>query len=105
MVTRKIGLPLRCLPLLFKSSISNLSSPAIQLTPAKMTTLCVIYVSEGVKQNVIDQLTQKAIAGGPLVHSFIDATYGRTSFYLMGESILCLHIISQSFAQSYSTFN
>jgi Formiminotransferase domain, N-terminal subdomain len=89
MVTRKIGLPLCCLPLLFKSSISNLSFRVIQLKPAKMTTLCVIYVSEGVKQNVIDQLTQKATSGGPLVHSFIDATYGRTSFYLMGESILC----------------
>lgn len=53
-----------------------------------MTTLCVIYVSEGVKQNIIKLLTQKASLGGPLVHSFVDATYGRTSFYLMGKCIL-----------------
>lgn len=84
MVTHKIGLRLYCLRQLLKSSNSNLASRAIQLKTATMTTLCVIYVSEGVKQNVIEQLTQKATAGGPLVHSFIDATYGRTSFYLMG---------------------
>ena len=50
-----------------------------------MTTLCIIYVSEGLKTNVIKQLTDRASSGGPLVHSFVDAIYGRTSFYLMGE--------------------
>ena len=51
----------------------------------KMSTLCIIYVSEGLKLNIIKELSQKASSGGPLVHSFVDATYGRTSFFLMGE--------------------
>lgn len=58
----------------------------------KMSTLCIIYVSEGRKLNIIKQLTQKASSGGPFVHSFVDATYGRTSFYLMGE-IICIRIV------------
>ena len=88
MLICKSRLHLHHLLLLLANFVSGVVAAAIQPKPAKMTTLCVIYVSEGVKQNIIKQLTQKASLGGPLVHSFVDATYGRTSFYLMGKFIL-----------------
>jgi Formiminotransferase domain, N-terminal subdomain len=81
--------------------------------PIKMSTLCIIYVSEGRKLNIIKQLTQKASSGGPFVHSFVDATYGRTSFYLMGEIILFriayeltswLDVLDKKFKSKYLIF-
>ena len=47
--------------------------------------LCIVYVSEGIKKDVLRHLTDTAIAGGKLAHSFPDAIYGRTSFFLTGE--------------------
>ena len=51
----------------------------------KSSMLCIVYVSEGVKKDVLRHLTDTAIAGGKLAHSFPDAIYGRTSFFLTGE--------------------
>ena len=55
------------------------------MSARKSSMLCIVYVSEGVKKDVLRHLTDTAIAGGRLAHSFPDAIYGRTSFFLTGD--------------------
>ena len=56
-----------------------------------MTILCIVYVSEGLRHNVINILHQAALSlptsltGAKLAHFFRDQIYNRTSFYFVGE--------------------
>jgi glutamate formiminotransferase len=50
--------------------------------------LCIVYVSEGLRKSVINQLRSTASTEGILAHSFVDATYGRTSFYLIEGNLV-----------------
>lgn len=38
--------------------------------------------------NVIKQLALKASCGGVLAHQFVDAVYGRTGFFLIGDNLI-----------------
>jgi hypothetical protein len=50
--------------------------------------LCIVYVSEGARTEVISHLRATAVAnGGKLAHSFADPVYGRTSYFLTGGDL------------------
>lgn len=50
--------------------------------------LCIVYVSEGVKADILSHLAATAAAdGGKLAHSFADQVYGRTSYFLTGDDL------------------
>ena len=48
------------------------------------SSLCIVYVSDGIRGNIIRQL--KEVVNHGLIHSFQDITYNRTSFFLIGPN-------------------
>jgi hypothetical protein len=50
--------------------------------------LCIVYVSEAARTDVISHLRTTAVTnGGKLAHSFADPVYGRTSYFLTGTDL------------------
>jgi hypothetical protein len=58
-----------------------------RLMIASKALVCIVYVSEGVREPVLQQL-RSVINPAALLHSFRDITYNRTSYYLSGPDML-----------------
>lgn len=48
--------------------------------------VCIVYVSEGVRKDIIEILSSCVSNRGHLAHRFVDEAYNRTSFALCGSS-------------------
>ena len=64
--------------------------------------LAVLYVSEGTRSAILNNLrcTANNGSGSVLGHSFVDAVYGRTSFFLLGDEVVsqALSLCNEAFS-------
>lgn len=70
------------------------------------TCLCIVYVSEGIRNAVINKLRDTAVSSTNvlLAHSYQDSTYNRTSFFLLSDKSVYSHALKLC-SEAYQMIN